>query len=75
MFYVECVNLQSVFFQHHRGYSCLVCLQNTNFKNILVADQNQMQKYEKQEEDKEKEMHLSSSELCLCGISVFAGKL
>lgn len=57
------------------GYSCLVCLQNTNFKNILVADQNQMQKYEKQEEDKEKEMHLSSSELCLRGISVFAGKL
>lgn len=41
----------------------------------MVADQNQMQKYEKQEEDKEKEMHLSSSELCLRGISVFAGKL
>ena len=34
-----------------------------------------MQKYEKQEEDKKKEVHLSNSELFLRPISLFAGKL
>ena len=44
----------------------LTCFQNTAFENSLVTDQNQMQKYEKQEEeDKEKEVHLSNLELPL----------
>ena len=54
------------------GHLCLVCLQNTAFENTLVNDQNQMQKYKKQEEEMKKEVHLSSSELCLHPISVFA---
>ena len=52
-----------------------MCLQKAAFENSLVTDQNQMQKYEEQEEAKEEEVHLSNSDLRLRRISVFADKL
>ena len=54
----------------------MICLENTAFENSLVTDQNQVPKYEEQEEkDKKEGVHLSNSELRLRRISVFAGKL